>query len=365
MSKELIIDGQTAGTIVLCKRGLVPVESVVVGDEVLTHMNRWQPVLSVVQYAQQQTVCLRGQGHYGLELSQGHRIYTKNSYVQKVRVEGASQRIPNRIVLIPANKIVETTARKYWATPHSIPMTAFMPPPAEMCEAFFYFLGRWVACGSFSKGDVVVSCGFHDADSTEAWLRDGRLRNSNGQEFNIRTRDLPDTRQLIIGSSHLQRWIESEFGRRSRNKVIPTWLLGLQRNWREMFLQGYVDGDGSVTDAGRAETTTTSKTLAIGVRLLSTGLGNAVSLSQGYNQPTVIDGREIPGGYCYKVYWKQGREVDQCYADERHQFLAVKELIGVSVKTVYSLQVQDDRSLVADGIVVNVRNATDRMSQMA
>lgn len=34
-----------AGTLILTQRGLIPIEAVVVGDVVLTHMNRWRPVV--------------------------------------------------------------------------------------------------------------------------------------------------------------------------------------------------------------------------------------------------------------------------------------------------------------------------------
>jgi len=338
-----------AGTLVLTKNGLVPIEQVVIGDEVLTHLNRWKRVTALVQ-KESQTIKLKGSGHFGLDVTPDHQIYSQ-TFALRDR-GGFLARRTNGIRWIEAQKMVGKV-RHPWATPHSVPAVEFMPPPAEMDANLFYFLGRWVACGSFSKDDVVVSCGYHDAEWTHQKLADNPVKNKHGKEFNIRYRELPDTAQIIIGCAELRRWIEDNFGKLSKNKHIPTWLLGMQASWREAFLEGYVDGDGSggnVISAGSA-----SKSLALGIKLLATSLGKCVEFHYSPQADSEIDGRIIKGGDYYRIKWRE--ELDssrlQHIDDERHRFTRVKKILPGSHQMVYCMEVEDDHSFVADGIVVH------------
>ncbi len=56
-----------AGTLILTKKGMMNIEDIQIGDEVLTHKRRWRPVLNNF-IRERPTVVLKGHGHPGLEL---------------------------------------------------------------------------------------------------------------------------------------------------------------------------------------------------------------------------------------------------------------------------------------------------------
>jgi len=63
-----------AGVLVLTRRGLLPIEEVVVGDEVVSHLGRWQPVVRVGSKIAP-TLRLKGQGHPGLVTTEEHPFW--------------------------------------------------------------------------------------------------------------------------------------------------------------------------------------------------------------------------------------------------------------------------------------------------
>ena len=90
------------GTLVLTRRGYVPIEYVVSGDEVLTHRARWRPVTHVGSDIGN-LVVVKGQGHHGLVCTPGHPFltgedeWTKASDLKGESLENSvkSPRIPN------------------------------------------------------------------------------------------------------------------------------------------------------------------------------------------------------------------------------------------------------------------------------
>lgn len=341
-----------AGTLVLAKRGLVPIEEMQIGDEVLTHKNRWRKVTGLIQ-KDSETIRLKGHGHYGLDVTPDHQIYSQY-FAWRDKKQGdevTKSRCTNGIRWIEAKDMVGSTVC-HWATPHSVPAVAMTPPPAEMSEEFFYFLGRWVACGSFSKSDIVISCGYHDARATHERLVQAGLKDTAGKPFFVRCRELPETMQVIIGSVELQEWIESNFGRLSKEKHLPIWMLGLQRNWREAFLAGYCDGDGYTKD-GVTAISTVSKSLALSIKLLVTSLGKAASFHYSFQKDSLIGDRVLKGGPCYRIVWRSTAAVQQFVDDGKHRFTAVKKILPGVRQTVYCIEVDEDSSFVADGIIVH------------
>ena len=67
-----------AGHLVTTAHGQVPIEDVVVGDLVLTHMGRWRAVVRT-QSRTASTVIVKGQGHAGIETTSAHRFWMRSS----------------------------------------------------------------------------------------------------------------------------------------------------------------------------------------------------------------------------------------------------------------------------------------------
>lgn len=67
-----------AGTLVLTRRGLVPIEDVVVGDEAWTHMQRWRPVTDTMRRVAATVVVYPARGH-PLEVTPSHGFWARRA----------------------------------------------------------------------------------------------------------------------------------------------------------------------------------------------------------------------------------------------------------------------------------------------
>jgi site-specific DNA-cytosine methylase len=163
----------------------------------------------------------------------------------------------------------------------------------------------------------------------------------------------------------LVRWLRDHFGHLAQNKLIPGWVFGLDRESRQTLLDGYFAGDGYTTEAtpsgGNILTTSSvSRALSLGIRLLAESLGHRTSMYFGQARPTQIEGRVVDNVRdSYHVRWRTGPVArPQAVAGDLHAWSGVREVCpGRADVTVYNLSVDEDESYIAEGIVVH--NCTD------
>lgn len=346
-----------AGTLVLTTRGMRPIEEVAVGDEVLTHRARWRRVVATTS-KESTTVVVRGQGHYGIETTPDHPFYSKRITRRWPRSKDAQGKRSGRIREIVENPYwptADSMVGKLWATPirfadASIPIC----PTASFSEDFFYFVGRWLGDGFTSKGDVQICTGADDFDAMRTIFQTRPLTNERGDPTVPRVREANSPApRLAWGNAALARWLDEHFGSDCESKQLPAWVLSMQESWRRALLHGYVDADG-FTAGNLVSTSTVSKALAVGIRLLAASLGHTPCLYHVVGRPGKIDGRRFVGRDSYKVNWHTVLQKQTAFRDGSHLFTWVKEVIETDrVKRVYCLQVDEDESYVADGIVVH------------
>lgn len=108
-----------AGTLVLCERGLIPIEEVTTNDRVFTHKNKWRKVTAVMNRIAD-TVIVKGQGHPGLECTANHPFYVRRQTRVKegrygTEIGGRSFRKLDPPQWIAAKDLCSDALR--WATP--------------------------------------------------------------------------------------------------------------------------------------------------------------------------------------------------------------------------------------------------------
>ncbi len=344
-----------AGTLVLTDIGLVPIETIRPGQMVLTHQGRWRPVISTMS-KDAATVSVRGHGHYGIVTTPEHKFYSKRvvkRYPNNKKENGKRVGTVRLLMENPYWPKAEELKGKLWATPRK-----FDPVPIPAChgiefsESFFYWLGRWVGDGSLNKGDAEICCGNSEFESVDGIFKSNPFRNAIGQVVEPRIVDRETTFAFVWGNADLVRWLKEHFGEYCHTKSLPTWCLTMQANWRRALMKGYCDADGSTTV--REETNSVSKSLSISVRLLAVSLGFAASLYEHKGGPAQIEGRHFIAKDQYRVAWREHLQTETVMWDKKHLFSPVREITDTGkVETVYCLEVQEDESYVADGIVVH------------
>lgn len=346
-----------AGTLVLTRGGLRPIEGISVGCEVLTHESRWRRVTSTIS-KKAATVLVRGHGHYGLETTPDHPFYSKRITRRWPRGRKGEERRPGlgrELVENPYWPVAETLEGKLWTTPTSFGESAIpICSTASFSDDFFYFVGRWIGDGYTSKGDVCICTGADDFGAMRTIFRTRPLLDGSGDRVSPRVQatEAPAPK-LLWGNARLACWLEENFGSGCENKQLPSWALTMQESWRRALLEGYVDADGHVDDR-LVSTTSVSKVLSVGVRLLAASLGHAPCLYFVAGRSGQIEGRSFVGRDSYKVNWRVDNQKETSFRDGTHLFTFVKEVSATGrTETVYCLQVEDDESYVADGIVVH------------
>lgn len=344
-----------AGTLILTPTGLTPIEQVQVGDLVLTHQARWRRVTSLMSKIAA-TVEVRGHGHYGLVTTTNHPFYSKRitrRFPGRKREDGKRVGLRRELAENPYWPAAESMAGKLWAAPRTYPDT--MIPTcsgAEFSDAFFYFVGRWIGDGSLNKGDVEICCGHHEASAFAELATSLEMRRASGERVAHRVVTRPSTVAFVWGNAALASWLREQFGGSCESKHLPTWCLAMQASWRRGLLRGYIESDGHI--GARVETSTVSRALAIGMRLLAVSIGHAAALYMQPGRAGEIEGRSFEGSDLFRVAWRDPLLRETVFWDTRHMFSPVREVTPTGrTELVHSLEVEEDESFVADGIVVH------------
>ena len=363
-----------AGTLVLTKRGLVPIEDVVVGDEAWTHMNRWRPVTAVMSRAAE-TVVLAGNGNRCLELTPNHRLWARADAEQHhtpyqeapatcqwcgapaplfstsstkacVYCSGACRnaaanwkawhRIGNRVD-VPAADM----AGKWWATPTEV---GDVPLPSVPPDVEWWWLGKWLGDGWTTRSTVTICCAPGEADTLATRLPGPWHKETKRTAVNF-----------TMASPVTAAWLREHFGKGAAEKRLPTWALSLPPCDARRLLDGYVSADGHRDRRGQVACSTVSKALAHGVRLLAVRLGYDATVRYTKRLPTtVIEGRAVSQRGSWVVLWWEDRSKrSKARRVEDHWWGRVGKVLPGRQTTVFNITVDEDHTYVADGIVVH------------
>ncbi len=307
-----------AGTPVLTQDGMIPIESVIVGDLVLTHENRWRPVTATMSRLAE-TVRLGP-----IVSTADHPFYTA------AQGEDGLLRMPD---WTPADQ----TRGSFLATPASVPHISdvMLPPGFD-----WWLVGRYVADGWTGRDGVMMAIGDTKAAEFEAHATGWTVAPQQG----CSRRTTPNHEAAS--------WLLRHFGQGATRKTLPAWIFSLPE--RDEFLEGYLAGDGHWVTRSQRAGVTTSPCLAAGLRLLAVSLGFTVSTSTVLPSPhKVIDGRTVNQSPWWRVTMVKN---DARYTHDVGPFHWSKQRRIVrpqGQEKVYDLTVAQDHSFTAWGFVVH------------
>lgn len=370
----------TGDTLILSRRGLVPIKDVVVGDDVWTHKNRWRRV-DATGSRSAALHCLRGQGHPGILTTAEHPFLAYER--TRSRINGVKTR-----QLVPAGPeanefSADVSAHveplglgwaqaqhmmgKMWCSPSEFGDDDAVPAvgisgnerPVSLTRELMWVIGYWLGNGSAAankkNASVTLCCPLHRVDLVEETVRVAGFACS-------RQPSASDTvHRIHFSSKPLARWFEEHFGKLAYGKTLPAWALGMRREWREALLNGYLAADGGKVAptegrADRIDAVTVSKRLAFGVKMLAQSLGYATCVYLRAPPAT----KEIGGRTVSQAPWwtvrltrenaekAHGRFVDGFFASPCRESEPL-----ATVADVFNISVEEDHSYVADALVVH------------
>jgi site-specific DNA-cytosine methylase len=374
-----LLDGSppcfTAEALIMTKAGLRPITDVKIGDLVLTHRLRWRRVTNTSQ-RRAETIKLKGQGHPGLATTNEHPFWVRQLGRKFNRAKRRYDRAFGNPEWIGAGKLRPDAKGHhqggrawFWSAPSAFPKARVPLIPTlnkrshifnTSSAALMWVVGAWLGDGWLrtgptsdhkgTRGEVLICSSKAEAPWLEASLRRAGLRFSS--------RDERTTRRFAIMSKPFAIWLEKHFGRYSGGKRLPAWAYGMHRDLREALLSGYRFADGTEAVQVRGgcpiqRFSTVNKGLAIGFRLLAGTLGKSATIMWS-DMPTKkkIEGRIVnQRGFYQLTIYDRARSA---FAEGGMFWGKIRSIAETGiVADVFNIEVEEDNSYVADGIVVH------------
>lgn len=357
-----------AGTMVLTSTGYRSIETLAVGDLVLTHKNRWRRVTATMS-RKRKLLRLVGHGHPGLLVSGEHPFLAKQRSQRYNDRTGQMERSFGEAEWV---KAADMKRGMLWATPASfeslsIPEMQHVDQGVSLPvdERLLWLAGRYFGDGwtrlSDTRAELVIVCGAHEAQelgrSLDQWPRSGSR--AQGIELAWTLRSVETGAQFSCNARALVVWLREHFGHGAADKRLPGWLLSAPRQLQEAFMSGYLGADGwSGTDRRGheiSEAHTVSKAAAFGLKALLSALGYSVCVYLRENNTNVIQGRSVNARPLWQLRWRSVLKRTHSFEEDGHRWSNFRGLAseGDDLVEVFNVSVDEDESYVADGIVVH------------
>lgn len=369
---------------ILTKQGVVPIDQIQVGQEVLTHRGRWRRVTEVVQNRTYGGVVkVEAKGLEPLIVTENHPLHVMRymsdggrrpagvewvtagelfPWVRNAQAECHSVTIPRlerneeRVLdvsrlIVPkrtGHSVINGEIKSKAPNGHAVP--ASLPYSKQLGN----IVGTYLAEGHTSGGSA-VTWSFHE-DETDLC---GRLIDDIFDVFGLKATLYKNdgwgkVTKVICHSRFLADILRC--GTLASDKKLPEWVWDGPPSFIEAVLQGWIDGDGNVY---KEETrgSTTSEDLAWHMWLLALACGKkAIKRKQVRESTCVIEGRTVNQKHIYHVSWRDGTTRPGSYRLEETCLTSpIRSNDSMHYDgMVFNLEVDEDESyLTVSGLVHN------------
>lgn len=343
-----------AGTMILTKHGYKPIESVLEGDFVLTHKNRYCKVVKVGNEITE-TINIISQGVIPTITTKDHPYYTRKMY----RKWDNPNRTSYRHFDEPLWKNAGELSKGDFV---GIPINQGNENVLNLTDDECLLIGRYIADGHTRKDykksvgrpndrhwQIIISVGNHKAN---------RFRDDYKLKHSIYPHS-KSTHRAIFSSKRLVQIVEAHCGCGAANKKLSNALLNMPIDKLKLVIDGYMSGDGCFTN-NKFKATTVSKELATSLthaiqKCYRVGVNvNFINTADTH----VIEGRLVNQMDQYIISFNKEvrRQVKYRIIDDIVWY-PFKSMNNCGLDTVYNLQVDEDNSYTANNAIVH--NCTD------
>ena len=329
------------GSLVLTRRGYVPIQTVNVGDLVLTHKGRWRPVLAKRCNGVNKVVKVKAQGVPHLVCTPDHKLYARMS-TDSVKSKASAER------KTPSWEEAKDTLGSY---------LNLKSPPVEsspLTEKECWIIGRWLGDGhrgvireGHGRAPIVLSCS-HDESI--------KLIEILGDNAGSVAR-MTATQILVKGLSQAAVDVIEKCGRGASNKKIPVELMCLEKKKAIKVLEGYFSADGHVVESvDKQMASSVSRALLLGIAVMvQSAHGRIASVYAGRSAGTTeIEGRTVNTKQDWIfTYRRNDGYRTPVFIDDDGAWKKVRQIQDHEDAEVWDLQVDEDQSFIVEGCVVH------------
>ena len=351
-----------AGTLVLTDRGYIPIEDVKVGDMVLTHKNRYQKVLRVGHKQSSDLYEIKGMAFDKIVCTGNHPFYTREMYrhghysVRAFRepcwteAKDLGKKTYCAVAINTESKFPEWGGciDNRWG--HHRVQNNLSEKFSN--TSFWYLMGRYVGDGwameSKTGKKVFICCGGRNED---------KLRMAFEHcDFKTTIINEKTATKYVVFSNELYAFVQ-RYGKYAHGKFVDAETLALSADLLRAFVEGYTDSDGCIV-GNNHKYTTVSKALVYGM---------AQCVVKAFNRPyavywtkrkptTEIEGRTVNQRDSYQlVFHEEKSKQEKAFTEDGTIWFPIQkvERLDGQTATVYNLEVENDNSYTANGVVVH------------
>lgn len=360
----------TGETLVQTNKGYKRIDEIEVGDLVLTHKNRYQKVIKVVNQGKKPILKVEGMAIDEIKTTQNHPFLVR----KRIRKYDSKNKTNFRVFEEPHWLKAEELTRDYYLgipinNENKIPewkgytktwYTGFcdriyksnLIKPLLTSNDFWWLMGRYVADGwCRQQGGIVIAINEEKLPYFESKIKG---------MFNYNLVKETTCYKAHIPLKELSLFVE-RFGYYAHNKKISQDVLDLPKNLLKAFLDGYISGDGSFDEMHKYyQATTTSKLLAYGLGQCILKVYNRPYSIYKSNRPkeTFIEGRKVSQKDTYLIVFKtQDGIQDKAFCEDGYCWFPFNRSSNGKEEVVYDIEVEGDHSFTANNVIVH--NCTD------
>ena len=319
------------GSLILTREGFKQIETVSVGDLVLTHKGNWKHVIAKACTGVNPVMQTKAQGVPLLITTPDHKLWTRMN--DKVR---AADYLPKT----EPTWIEAKDTKGGWVN-LKLPEVE----KSELSASDWWLVGRYLADGHRgTRGDFFVSVGKEKIAEFEshAGKYAGSYADRDARQYRLSTR---------IMSASLAEMLD-KCGKRAENKQVPIEGLCLNAELSEALLSGYLSGDGCET-GNAVMACSVSRALLLGISMVAQRARGVIA-SVFAGKPAgkhIIEGREVNQLQLWVMSWRNGTRTFGQILDDG-AWKKVRDVKDKGEAETWSLQVEDDASYTAEGCIV-------------
>jgi adenosylcobalamin-dependent ribonucleoside-diphosphate reductase len=345
-----------AGTPISTAAGPKPIEEVAVGDMVLTHRGRYRPVLAL---ARREGSVFKVKIHRlpPMFATADHPFLTPNGWVRTIDLEGTYVRVggpaeqvtrthiefEGELVYEGKNGRSEASAARHRVSGTRSLQISPVRARIELDEEIGWFFGMYLAEGEINPElrALRFTLGLHEESVANRLV--GILRDRFALEADVvHVVNAPTSWLTVrVHSKILCEWIAREFGRGFARKKLPAWGPASPREFKVALLRGVADADGTRVNVNQTRITLSNEGLIRQLFELAVGMDLTPCMKPEY-MPDAATARPWSitlGGQ--PMYVRDGAYLAK----------SVEPVPGVT--TVFNLEVEEDNTYVANGVVVH------------
>ena len=353
-----------AGTMVFTDRGNIPIEDVNIGDKVLTHTNSWKTVTDKFKTISNDLYELQVSGTLKTVVTGNHPYYVCESFkLRNTETDSYTNCLTN-----PHWVNVRDLSPELYI---GFPINPVEDESISITSEEAWLLGRYVADGYVNNSQrsgrpigqinhkVIFCIRKHKALDFESHLV---------KYHACKNEDKTVIKYEIINERFMNLCIQC--GKGAINKHIPNFILNAPDFLLTEFLLGYFSGDGTyVKTTKQYVATTISKTLAFDLQCAIHKAYKSPCFVYYCKRPSehIIEDRTVHQHDTYIVKFRTELTAkSHSIVTDSMIWQPVKKITSLSyTDTVYNLEVEDDHSYMANGVVVhncqNLSMAGNRM----